>query len=147
MIAITLFLAAATLLPAQNQTVEQLAAVRAEREPEKRYWKALELAASAAAAARTKYEAGLLEEFRSSLILTKDAVVLCDETLRGTGKDPAKNPKHFKRAEQKIRDIIRKLSGLHDAVSIDDRAPVRDTRDALQKLQEELVTDIVGRRN
>ena len=107
---------------------------------------ALEVAVGQVAVAREKYEKGLLEEFRASLILIEQSVRLSDETLRSTGKDPAKNPKHFKRAEQKIRDIAKKLAGLEESVGIDDRGVVKNTRDVLLKIQEDLVMDIVGRR-
>ncbi|MBL8219226.1 MAG: hypothetical protein JNL62_08345 [Bryobacterales bacterium] len=134
------------LAPAQTQLPGPLAAISAEREPEKRYWKALEFATAAVNTARQKYEAGDLEEFRSSLILVEKSVQLSDKTLRSSGKDPAKNPKHFKRAEQRIRDIVKKLAGLEDSVAVEDRSAVRPIRENLQKLQEEMVMDIVGRR-
>lgn len=143
---ICILLLIGSLLPAQQQSPDPFASILAEPNPEKRYAKALDLAVAAVNAARKKYENGSLEDFRSSLILVEKSVRFADETLRGTGKNPAKSPKHFKRAEQKIRDIMRKLSGLEDAVSVDDRTPVRKTYDALEKLQEEIVMDIVGRR-
>lgn len=131
---------------APAQPADPLAVISAEREPEKRYWKALEFAIATVNTARQKYEAGNLDEFRSSLILVEKSVQLSDKTLRSTGKDPAKNPKHFKRAEQRIREIVKKLAGLEDTVAVDDRATVRPIRENLQKLQEEMVMDIVGRR-
>lgn len=134
------------LLSAQQQSPDPFANILAEPNPEKRYAKALDLAAAEVTAARKKYENGRLEDFRASLILVEKSVRFADETLRGTGKNPAKSPKHFKRAEQKIRDIMRKLLGLEDAVSVDDRTPVRKTHDALQQIQEDIVMDIVGRR-
>ncbi len=129
-----------------QDAADPLAGIRAEKDMERRYTKAIDLAVSQVAAARLKYENGLLEDFRSSLILVEKSVRLCDETVRSSGKDPAKSPKHFKRAEQKIREIIRKLSGLETAVSVEDREVVRKVRQNLQQLQEELVMDIVGRR-
>jgi len=134
------------LAPAQTLPSDPLAAISAEREPEKRYWKALEFATATVNTARQQYEAGSLEDFRSSLILVEKSVQLSDKTLRSTGKDPARNPKHFKRAEQRIREILKKLAGLEDTVAVEDRSAVRPIRDSLQKLQEEMVMDIVGRR-
>lgn len=142
----TIFLLAIIGCLCGQDVADPLAGIRAEKDMERRYIKAFDFAAGQMTVARQKYETGLLEDFRSSLILVEKSVRLCDETVRSTGKDPAKNPKHFKRAEQKIREIIRKLSGLETAVSVEDRDVVRKVRQNLQQLQEELVTDIVGRR-
>ncbi len=71
---------------------------------------------------------------------------LCDATLRATGKDPRKSPKHFKRAELKIRELLRRLESLRHEVGVEDRPPVEQVAKRMGELHEELVADIVGRK-
>jgi hypothetical protein len=120
--------------------------VRTEPNPEKRYWKALEFGSSQIVEARKLYSEGKPAEFTQALDLVTQAVQLCDETLRGTGKNPAKYPKHFKKAELKIREIMRRLTSFEEEVSIDDRPTVANAKKQVQKLHEELLFDIMGRR-
>lgn len=131
---------------ALGQADDPLAAVRAEANPEKRYSLALEFGDKQIKRAREQYDNGRLEGFRTALQLVDKSVRLCDDSLRSTGKDPARSPKHFKRAEKKLREMLRKLSGLENAVSVNDRSDVEKVRMAVQELQEEMLIDIVGRR-
>jgi hypothetical protein len=135
-----LFLAAAPALGGD------LAAIKAEPSADKRYWSALTNADETISDARKHYEAGKLDEFRKSLEEAGESVELCDSTLRGTGKDPRKSPKHFKRAELKIRELLRRLESLRQEVGVDDRPPVEHVAKRMGDLHEELVADIVGRK-
>jgi hypothetical protein len=124
-----------------------LEAVRAEPRADRRYWKALEYGSSRIDAARKSYQEGPIEGFQPALAQTLQSVQLCDDTLRGTGKNPSKSPKHFKRAELRIREMIRRLQGLEELVSVDDRAAVTKVRARIQSIHDELLLDIMGRKN
>lgn len=124
-----------------------LEAVRAEPHADKRYWKALEFGSAQIDAARKSYQEGPIENFQPALNNVLGAVQLSDDTLRGTGKNPSKSPKHFKRAELKIREMIRRLQGLEELVSVDDRMVVNKIRTKIQNIHDELLLDIMGRRN
>ena len=131
---------------AMQEASDPLEAARAESNPEKRYALALDVAGEEIGKARQEYEKSLMDKFRNSLIVIEKSVILSDESLQSTGKDPAKSPKHFKRAEKAIRNIVKRLSGLEDSVGLNDRALVAQTREKLQKIQERLVMEIVGGR-
>src|SRR5262249_3374769 len=129
-----------------QQPASELDAVRAEPMPEKRYWKALEYASSQMDLARKSYGKGDVETYHAALDQVTKAVQLCDETLRATGKNPSKSPKHFKRAELKMREIVRRLQSLEDEVSVDDRAAATKARTRVNEIHDELLFDIMGRR-
>ncbi|MBI3207887.1 MAG: hypothetical protein HYZ37_03180 [Candidatus Solibacter usitatus] len=128
------------------QAVPDLASVRAEPNLEKRYWMALEFSALRVTSARKDYEEGRIKDFTSGLGLAAEAVALCDASLRSTGKNPSKSPRHFKRAELKMREILRRLRTLEDEVSIDERGIVAKIRMRIQEIHDELLLDIMGRR-
>jgi len=121
-------------------------AVRAEPRLDRRYWKALEFGAAQIDLARKSYQEGPIEKFQPALDSILQAVQLCDDTLRGTGKNPSKSPKHFKRAELKMREMIRRVQGLEELVAIDDRAAVNKVRTRIQTIHDELLLDIMGRK-
>lgn len=122
-----------------------LAAVKAEPNPDKRYWLALLNADGALSDARRHYDEGRMTDFHHALEEARESVDLCDATLRGTGKDPRKSPKNFKRAELKIRELLRRVESLRQAVSVDDRTPVEKLGRRMEDIHQELVADIVGR--
>ena len=75
-----------------------------------------------------------------------ESVQICDESLRGTGKDPAKHSKHFKKAELKIRDILRRMKSLEEEVDVDQREVITASKQKVQQVHDELLLDIMGRR-
>lgn len=123
-----------------------LNAVRAEHDPEKRYWLALEFGNEQITQARHAYSEGKPELVQAALQKVEESVQICDEALRGTGKDPSKKSKHFKKAELKIREILRRLKGLEEEVDVEQRDVVTATKQKVQALHDELLLDIVGRR-
>lgn len=138
--------AAALLLLLLPLAAQDLESVRAERDPEKRYRAALDVAWKAVDDARKHVQAGDQEPFTAALDRVLAGVRLCDETLRATGKDPSRNPKHFKRAELRIRDLLRRLRSLHEEAGFENREPVEQTRVKVQQIHDELLLDIMGRR-
>lgn len=123
-----------------------LAAARAEPNLEKRYAKALDNAFTAVGEARKAYDESRAAEFVQALAEARESVELCDESLRKTGKNPARSPKHFKRAELRLRDLLKRLEALRQYAGVDDREPVEKVKDRIQYLHEELLLDIMGRR-
>jgi hypothetical protein len=123
-----------------------LAAAKAEPNLEKRAAKALDNADAALGEARKAYDGSALEKFAQALGELRESVELCDASLRQTGKNASKSPKHFKRAELKMRDLLRRIEGLRQEVSVDDRPVVEKVKDRVQYLHEELLLDIMGRR-
>jgi hypothetical protein len=141
----SLLLLAGFALWAQQPPLD-LDAVRAEPRADKRYEKALDFASEQITEARKQYQDGKFEQFRNCVGDVIVAVKLCDQTLRGTGKNPSKSPKHFKRAEMRMREILRRLTGLEQDVSVEDRNVVTKAKSSVQEIHDNLLFDIMGRR-
>jgi hypothetical protein len=125
--------------------IADLGAVRAEPNLEKRAEKALENASLALDGVRDAYRAGDSEKFKSSLQEANDSVELCLESLRQTGKDPRKGG-IFKKSELKMRELVRRLTGLRDLVGYEDREAVEKVRNRVQQIHDDLLAGILNRK-
>jgi hypothetical protein len=79
------------------------------------------------------------QELFASMTRVREAVDLSVASLRESGKNPRKNPKYFKRAEVKMRELRRKLEGIKAAADIDDRPKVATLVDHLSSIEDRLV--------
>jgi hypothetical protein len=123
-----------------------LTAARNEKNPEKSYWLALENGSQAIAEARKHLQEMRLEPLTKSLEEAVESVRFANDKLYSTGKSPSKNSKHFKRAELKMRDMVRKLDALVQEAGVDDRPPIEQARKTIQQIHDDLLLDIMGRR-
>ena len=89
-----------------------LTAVKSEPNLEKRSELALDHANLALDAARDDYNSGNIDKSQTELEEVRDLVDLAYESLSDTGKDPRRDPKFFKRAELRTRELLRRLEGL-----------------------------------
>src|SRR6516165_6207036 len=103
-----------------------LAAVKSEPNLEKRCDRALDYANLALDMARDAYGRGEFEETQTQVHEVGASVDVAYEALEQTGKDPARNPKAFKRAEMRTRELLRRIEGLLQTVSYADREPVQN---------------------
>jgi len=124
-----------------------LDAVRQQANPEKRSEMALANADTALDRARDAYEKGDGRAFQSSLVEVDESIVLCKESLDESGKNARRRPKYFKKAEIGIRRLIRRLDNFRVEVSVDDRHMVEPVHTRAQKLQEEILHAIMGKKN
>src|SRR5260370_40769353 len=102
-----------------------LASIKTEPNLERRSELALDYANMALDQAREAYNSGDVAKTETALGELQEAVDLAYQALSDTGKDARRNPKFFKRAELKTRELLRRLDGLHHSVSFDDRASRR----------------------
>lgn len=130
-------------LLAQELTME---AIRKEPDVVKRYTAALNFASAQIDAARKHISANDHAAFTADLQAFSEAVQFTDDTLRATGRNPSRSPKHFKKAEQRMNEFRRRLTSLENEVGVDDRQPVNDARKKLGELHDSLLQDIMGRR-
>ncbi len=121
-----------------------LTAARAEPNLEKRSRKALDNADRAAAAARQAYRNGDLRQSQAALEEIGESVLLAHESLKQTGKNPARSPKHFKHAEIKTRGLLRRLDDFRQEMSIDDRETLDRVRAVIDRIHRELLEGIMG---
>ncbi|MBL8233606.1 MAG: DUF2524 family protein [Bryobacterales bacterium] len=123
-----------------------LTPARNEKNPEKSYWLALENANSVLGEARKSLSEGQLEALRKNLDETVESVQFARDKLYSTGKSPSRNSRHFKRAELKLRDLLKKLDGLLQEAGFEDRQPIEAAKKKVQQLHDDLLFDIMGRR-
>jgi hypothetical protein len=76
----------------------------------------------------------------------QQSVELAETSLNQTGKNPSRSPKHFKQAELKTRDLLRKLDGFRHEMSVADRAVADRVVDAVQKIHDALLDGIMGKK-
>lgn len=122
-----------------------LSAAKSENNLEKRSALALDNARDALKAAHTAYmEHGDLKATSVALREIVESVQLSYDSLMATGKDPSRKPKHFKRAEIRTRELMRRLDDFRAQMSALDRAEIEQTRDAVQKIHDALLEGIMG---
>jgi len=73
-------------------------------------------------------------------------VELADQALKQTGKNPIRSPKHFEHAELKTREVLRRLDGFRDEMSVADRSVLDRVVSAVQKVHDALLEGIMGKR-
>lgn len=125
----------------------ELAALKTDPNLEKRAEKALQYAAVDLDEARENYSAGKIREAKGALQEVREAVDFSYESLKETGKDPRKHPKYFKRAEVKLRELLRRLHGLSDEWSVVDRPAFEPVVARLQEVHDDLLAGIMGKKN
>ena len=83
---------------------------------------------------------------KAALEELRDSVDLAYQSLVDSGKSARRNPKFFKRAELKTRELMRRLEGLAQAVDADDRVFVQSVRDRVSKVHDDLIQDIMQKK-
>jgi hypothetical protein len=72
---------------------------------------------------------------------------LAYESLRDSGKDPRRSPKFFKRAEMTTRQLLRRIDGVIESMSVSDRAILLIVRDRVSDIHDELLNGIMKKKN
>jgi hypothetical protein len=123
-----------------------LAAARQEPNLERRSELALENAGAALASLRDAYDAGDIEKTKAQASEIEESVTLAYASLQDTGKDARRDPKFFKRAEMTTRQLVRRLDGAIEAMSVQDRAILLVVRDRVSDIHDELLSDIMKKK-
>src|SRR5579859_6295362 len=121
-----------------------LASIKQEPNLERRSERALENATSAMDTARDA--ASDDAKLKVSLEELRDSVDLCYQSLVESGKSARRNPKFFKKAELKTRELMRRLEGLAQAVDSEDRTFVESVRERVSKVHDDLIQDIMQKK-
>ena len=120
--------------------------IRKQPNLERRSDMALAHADTALDRARDAYQKGDEPLFKSALAEADQSIALSKQSLDESGKNARKSPKYFKRAEIGIRRLIRRLDSLRIEVGVDDRPIVEPVYWRAQKLQEEILLAIMGKK-
>jgi hypothetical protein len=123
-----------------------LASIKLEPNLEKRSELALENAASAMDSARDASPAGDMQKVKAALTELADSVELSYQSLVESGKNARRNPKYFKRAELKTRELMRRLEGLAQAIDPVERPFVEDIRGRVSKVHDDLLQEIMQKK-
>ena len=121
-----------------------LAAIRLEPNLERRSDLAL---GNASAAMDTARDAAADDaKLKAALTELRESVDLAYQSLVESGKSARRNPKFFKKAELKTRELMRRLEGLAQAVDADDRVFVENVRERVSKVHDDLIQDIMQKK-
>jgi hypothetical protein len=116
-----------------------LESVKAEPNLEKRSEKALVFAGEILTAMRAELDRNDVEKIKDQLKEFQGAVDLSVDSLEATGKNARRNPKYFKRAELRLRDLLRRLETFKRDMSFDDRPALDGVLEHVGKKIDELV--------
>ena len=133
------------LLAAQLYAAD-LAAIQQEPNLERRSDLALQYASSALDTAREAYTAGDIEKTQAAFQEVGTSVDLAYDSLGQTGKDPRRSPKFFKRAEMSTRQLLRRLDGMMESMSVADRALIEKVRGRVADVHENLLRGIMSKK-
>jgi monoamine oxidase len=145
-------LAALLLLPLlvtgapQGTPADDLARIQAEPHPDKRAHLALDNAGDALKQARDTYDKGDNEGMAALVQEVERSVELAESSLKETGKNPSRSPKHFKYAELKTRELLRKLASFREGMSVADRPALDRAIGTVQKIHDALLDGIMGKK-
>jgi len=123
-----------------------VARVKAEPNLERRSALALDEAESMLTAARKSYDGGQIEQFKSELKQTAELIDLSYESLQETGKNARRSPKWFKRAEQRLLYMLRRVDALQRDVAIEDKAFVDPVLKKARDVHDQLLQDIMSKK-
>jgi hypothetical protein len=123
-----------------------LTTVQSEPNLERRSERALDNANLALDAARDDYNSGNYDKSQNELQEVRDSVELAYQSLSDTGKDPRKDPKFFKRAELRMRELLRRLEGVGQGMSQVDRGTLDKVRERISEVHDNLLNGIMSKR-
>ncbi|MBM3752808.1 MAG: hypothetical protein FJW38_02360 [Acidobacteria bacterium] len=116
-----------------------LASVKAEPNLEKRSEKALVYAGELLTAMRGELDRGDVAKIKEQLAEFQNAIDLSVDSLEATGKNARNNPKYFKRAEVRLRELNRRLATFKSDMNLDDRHLLDDVGGHVAKKIDHLV--------
>jgi hypothetical protein len=120
-----------------------LSSVKSEPKLEKRSELALKYANAALDSARSAYQEGRFEKTQTHLGEVKDAVELSYDSLLATGKNPRKSSGAFKNAEKATRELLRRLLGFRDSMSVVDHPVVDPVVEDVKGVHDQLLSGIM----
>lgn len=106
-------------------------------DPEKKYMAAILAANQAIDASRA---AGMDKQELDKAAGEVEKVL---QILEETGKPPYKNAKHYKKAELKTREILRRIDTLLRDAGVDERESLQSAHERVQKVHEKLLEGVM----
>jgi len=119
-------------------------ALKSEPDLEKRSELALTYAEHVVDDARQAYQAGDEKRFGASLSEVTESVDICYDALDHASTPPRKS-KYYKRAELRVRTLIRRLNNFRDDVGFEVRPQVEAVIKKLSDVHDQLISDIMSK--
>ncbi len=129
-----------------NLWAADLASIQQEPSLERRSQLAMDYAGTALDTARSAYQSSDLEKTKAFLGTVGDAVDLAYDSLQQTGKEARRDPKFFKRTELATRQLLRRIEGLAELMSFEDRAIAEKIRDRVAAIHDDLLQGIMAKK-
>ena len=123
-----------------------LAAIKAEPSPDKRASRALDHAGQTLNSIREHFSQLSIPQLTQELDEFREAMDLTVDSLAATGKNPAKNPKEFKKTELTLRIYMRKLKTLEHDLNIEERPLLAPVLHRIEQIQDDLVQGIMRKK-
>lgn len=123
-----------------------LHAVKSEPLLEKRAQRALDCAQEKLTEARKHYEMGDDAALTKALAETAEATEYALTSLEDMGKHPSRNVRHYKPAELRVRELLRRITTLRNDASIEQRPLVVECESRLNAVHEKLLEGVMSRK-
>jgi len=123
-----------------------LNAIKSEPLLEKRVQRALDCAQEGITEARKHYESGDDAALKKALAQTAEATEYALTSLEEMGKHPSRNVRHYKPAEMRVRELLRRITTLRNDASIDQRPSVVECESRLNAVHEKLLEGVMSRK-
>ncbi|MGH9722070.1 MAG: hypothetical protein ACRD8O_17825 [Bryobacteraceae bacterium] len=120
--------------------------VMAESNLERRSKAALEAGENSLEKARHAYRQSDLKTTEAELAEVAKGVEIAQTSLKDSGKNPRKNPKYFKNAEVRTREILKRLSALDHEMDFADRALVQPVKEKIQRAHDGFLHDVMSKK-
>ena len=122
-----------------------LGAVKSEPDLDKRSELALTNVDHEIDEARKAYNAGDQKAQDAALEEIDASVAICYDSLQHSHEAPRKS-KYYKRAEQRLQGLIRRMSAFRDDVGFESRQSVERVINKMSEIHDQLITDIMSKK-
>jgi hypothetical protein len=117
-----------------------LAAVKAEPDPNKRSERALDNARVALEDARVAFRQGDASKGNSALQEIGESAELCYQSLHQSNQKPHRS-KYYKHAELRLRELGRMISGFADQLPLDQRETAMEVHKSVQAIHDKILVE------
>ena len=139
-------LLSAVVLGADSRVPQDLESIKSEPRLEKRADLALRFASYKVDVVLAAYEEGDADGGVALLAQIREAVELAYDSLMATGKNPRKNPRHFKRAEIRTRELARELEALRRELNYNERPAIDGVHSRITEINMRLLMAIMTKK-
>lgn len=120
--------------------------VRAEPNLERRARAAVDFATAVERDSETVYSSGDMEATRAAIGTMVLAVELARDSFEQSGLTPGRNPRPYKYAELRVRELLVRLNNLDHKMDTEERAVLDRPRARIQEIHDEWFEGIMGRK-